>query len=90
MPNKYKRTAKDILDLHQLTWEQARSEVLRFLENSHDSGYDLVRIITGKGIHSKEGAVLRDYVRDLLFEEGYEFSFAKISEGGDGAIDVKL
>ncbi len=90
MPNKYPRVVKDELDLHQYIRREAKDAVLSFLNISQERGYDLVRIITGKGLHSEEGPVLRDYVLDLLDKNGYEHSFAKIREGGEGAIDVKL
>lgn len=90
MVNKYTRTIQDTLDLHQHTREEARAAVLAFLAASEKAGYAYVRIITGKGLHSKNAPVLRDYVKSLLDKEGYEFWDAKIQDGGEGAIEVRL
>jgi len=88
MANKYEKTAKQVLDLHNFTKREAEKSVLEFLNTAEERGYDLVRIITGKGLHSESGPVLRDFVVELLREQGYDFKFSKISEGGEGAIDV--
>ena len=63
---------------------------LDFLSASERAGHSLVRIIVGKGIHSAEGPVLGSFVRGLLDDAGYVFRDAKITEGAQGAIDVKL
>jgi|SaaInlStandDraft_7_1057024.scaffolds.fasta_scaffold371918_1 DNA-nicking Smr family endonuclease len=88
--NKYARTIQDTLDLHQYTREEAEHEVVEFLEQSEKAGHSLIRIIVGKGIHSENGGVLGDFVRNLLSDKNYEFNDAKINEGAHGAIDVKL
>ncbi|OJI06874.1 hypothetical protein BK004_01910 [bacterium CG10_46_32] len=88
--NKYAQTPQATLDLHQHTQHQARAAVRAFLSESEHAGYNLVRIIVGRGIHSKEGPVLGDAVRALLRDADYEFRDAKIGEGAEGAIDVKL
>lgn len=81
MPNKYPREAQAELDLHQHTRDQAADVVRAFLRESEGAGHTLVRIVVGKGIHSKEGPVLGDVVRALLRDEDYDFSDAKISQG---------
>ena len=90
MPNKYPRIAQAELDLHQFTRAEAEIAVKDFLQDSQRANYNLVRIIVGKGLHSSEGAVLGDFVRDWLRAHDYDFKDAKIAEGGIGAIDVKL
>jgi len=90
MPNKYARTPDATLDLHQHTREEAKEAVNAFLHEAETAGHSLVRIITGKGVHSNDGPVLGYVVRCMLREYGYAFSDAKVNEGGEGAIDVKL
>ena len=90
MPNKYSQTPQAELDLHQHTREQALDAAAAFLEASKQAGHAAVRIIVGRGLHSKNGPVLGGAVRDFLEKEGYQFGNAKISEGSIGAIDVKL
>lgn len=48
------------LDLHGLTAEEARDEIRQFIDRllSQTHGKFTVRIITGKGLHSRDGAVL--------------------------------
>ncbi len=90
MPNKYARIPQATLDLHQYTKQEADQAVLSFLQESEEAHHTLVRIIVGKGIHSKEGPVLGEYVRNLLHEHEYVFRDAKVTEGGGGAVDVHL
>jgi len=90
MPNKYEKIVEDTLDLHEYTRDEAQDEVLKFLEESKNSGYNMVRIIVGKGLHSENGPVLGDFVRNLLEENEYDFRNAKINQGSEGAIDISL
>jgi len=90
MPNKYPRIAQAELDLHQFTRVEAEIAVKDFLQDSERANYNLVRIIVGKGLHSPDGAVLGDFVRNWLRDNDYDFRDAKINEGGVGAIDIKL
>ena len=89
--NKYPQAIQDELDLHELTKEEAKEEVLDFLSEARSKGHDRIRIITGKGIHSENNqGVLNKYVRSILSKENLEYCEAKMNEGGSGAIDVKL
>ncbi|MCK5084041.1 MAG: Smr/MutS family protein [Candidatus Pacebacteria bacterium] len=89
--NKYPQTIQAELDLHGLTKEESREEIFDFLSEANSKGYNKIRIITGKGIHSENNqGVLNRYVRSILIEENLEYCEAKINEGGSGAIDVKL
>lgn len=90
MPNKYPRIVQAELDLHQFTRAEAAIAVKDFLQDSQRAGHTLVRIIVGKGLHSQEGAVLGDFVRNWLRDNDYAFRGAKISEGGEGAVVVSL
>lgn len=87
MPNKYAQIAQAELDLHQMTRLEAEGAVKDFIEESREAGHTLVRIVTGKGLHSKASPVLGDSVRAFLGKQGYEYKNAKLNEG---AIDVRL
>ncbi|MCK5490469.1 MAG: Smr/MutS family protein [Candidatus Pacebacteria bacterium] len=89
--NKYLQDIQLELDLHGLTREEARSEVLDFLNEAKRSGNSKVRIITGKGLHSENSrGVLKEHIESILEGEGLEFCDAKISEGGSGALNVTI
>ena len=79
------------LDLHGCTSFEARTLVTEFLETSVHAGYERVRIVVGKGIHSEGGvAVLPDTVKAILNRMGYDYLPAKIQHGGEGALEVRL
>ncbi|MBC7332554.1 MAG: Smr/MutS family protein, partial [Synergistetes bacterium] len=65
--------------------EEARDEVLKFLDRAFLKGYPQVKIVHGKG----EG-VLRKMVWDLLKELPYvkDFRFGDEAEGGQGVTIV--
>ena len=78
--NKYPQAIQDELDLHELTKEEAKEEVLDFLSEARSRGYYRIRIITGKGIHSENNQdVLNKYVRSILAKESLEYCEAKDS-----------
>jgi DNA-nicking Smr family endonuclease len=81
--NKYARTPDKIVDLHGLTTAEA-AEVLRGLAQEQPSH---VRLITGKG-DLRQGPVLRSFVESWLRSRSVQFERAKISDGGDGALEV--
>lgn len=81
------------LDLHGLTVAEATSRVGFFLQNSIYQGYDVVLVITGKGLHSDGGPVLRQAVEDVLTscrEKVVEWGLAPGRYGGSGALVVFL
>lgn len=89
--NKYLRPIDAELDLHQMTREEARKETESFLRESASQGRKRIRIITGKGRHSKDGqGILNGHIKNLLDLKGYDYHAAKCGEGGEGAIDVSL
>ena len=89
--NKYLEPIDVEIDLHGFTKTEAIQELMVFLKDCASCEYERVRIITGKGLHSKNGeGVLKNCVEDFLNENNYRFSNAKINEGGDGAIIVYL
>lgn len=88
--NKYPQNARAELDLHGHTKSEATEMVQKFLDESNEKGYTKVRIITGKGLHSTDGPILKRHVEQLLTSSGYRFNTSKINEGGKGAIEVTL
>ncbi len=81
------------LDLHGLTIDEASGKVKFFLQDSVFQGFQTVLIITGKGLHSKEGPVLRTAVEKLLSqqkEQVLEWGHAPQRYGGSGALVVFL
>lgn len=84
--NKYEQKAEYIVDLHGYTTKEAE-EVLGRLCKERKFGH--VRIITGKG-DLRNGPVLRSYVQGYLKKRGVEFCTAKLSDGGEGALEVFL
>ena len=84
--NKYMRTPSRIIDLHGYTTAEAKV-ALDELVRSQDS---YVRIIVGKGNHSENGPVLREFVKRFLLSKNIHFNQSKIQDGGDGALEVFL
>ncbi len=79
------------MDLHGYYQEQARGMVLDFLHESQKKGFSRVRIIVGKGMHSEKGeGVLKNMVKSLLNKEGYIYTYAKIQNGGEGALEIQI
>ena len=83
--------AQDELDLHEMILDDAVAHTRAFLDNSFAKGLRKVRIITGKGIHSRNGeAVLRPAVIGICRSHPgvREVLVPKASEGGSGALSV--
>jgi DNA-nicking Smr family endonuclease len=78
------------LDLHGYYAGEARAAVLEFLNDAYTDGLKRVRIIVGKGNRSANGAVLPDTIKSLLNQEGFEYTYAKIQDGGEGALEVMV
>ena len=84
------------LDFHQfgrLTPAQILREIESFLTSSTDENIKKVLIITGKGLHSKEGrSVIKPLIQKYLHTSDLvkNFSFAPMNQGGDGAFLVTL
>jgi DNA-nicking Smr family endonuclease len=79
------------LDLHGLTRDEALNRTRAFLGHAARQGWPVVLIVTGKGLHSSDGPVLRraverllDDARDLVLEWGV----APRRYGGAGALVV--
>lgn len=82
----------DVIDLHQMTVEQARRAVLNFLLHSREHRYICVRIIHGKGKLNQSGAKLKNHVNTWLMQIPWvlAFSSAQARDGGTGALYVLL
>jgi len=81
------------LDLHGLTVDEASVKVGFFLRDAIYHGFRTILIITGKGLHSSDGPVLRQAMEKLLDrqrEHVVEWGVAPRRYGGDGALVVFL
>lgn len=83
--NKFAPQIDAEIDLHGLYEVEAIDEISEFLFNAEQKSFSRVRIVTGKG-----KGVLQAGVRTWLLKENYVFETAKITEGGSGALIVKL
>lgn len=81
------------LDLHGLTRDEAVARAEAFLAHAARQGWEAVVIVTGKGLHSSEGPVLRRAVEQLLARSRatvLEWGEAPRRLGGAGALAVFL
>lgn len=79
------------LDLHGLTRDEALNRTRAFLGHAARQGWSVVLIVTGKGLHSSEGPVLRLAVERLLGDARdlvLEWGVAPRRYGGAGALVV--
>lgn len=105
MANKYEslRQAQAVLDFHevsgasgpQLDGQTVKRTTERFVADCVHRGLRRVRIVTGKGIHSRGRALVGPQVRRTLEELRRvgtieAWSEAREDEGGAGALDVRL
>ena len=80
-----------VLDLHGFTKKEAEEAFCSFLEESRERGFKKIKIITGQGWHNKDfQSILKPFIENILKEENYSYSDAKINDGGSGAIIVNL
>lgn len=63
---KHSPPPQDELDLHGMTQQEAELALKRFLLYAQQARLKTVRIITGKGLHSPQGPVLRDLAETRL------------------------
>jgi DNA-nicking Smr family endonuclease len=83
------------LDLHGHTQAQAHDELLAFLRASRAKGARCILVITGKGMTSGKGGVLRHSVPRWLSEPAFRtmvlaFDQAQMKDGGEGALYILL
>lgn len=95
VPRRMKQVERGILkpeaevDLHGLTVDEATRKVHFFLQNSVFHGFKTVLIVTGKGLHSNDGPVLRKAIEKLLAGQHdliIEWGLAPRRYGGEGAL----
>lgn len=80
------------LDLHGMTLEQAEIALNSFFAAALQKGIEKILIIHGKGKHSKNGGVMRDFVKTFLenHPNAGESGYNKNSVGGTGSTWVIL
>lgn len=79
------------LDLHGLTRDEALTRTRAFLGHAARQGWPVVLLVTGKGLHSSDGPVLRRAVERLLGDAAdlvLEWGVAPRRYGGAGALVV--
>ena len=100
----YRQKVRSI-DLHGYTLDQANQKISDFISQSYMDGINKLIIVTGKGLHSKNEknpyvskdlSILKysvpEYIKNNknLMKKIYEFSEAKIEDGGSGAFYIFL
>ncbi len=83
--NKYLQIPSEIVDLHGYTVREAEELLENLFKNKNNFH---VRIITGKGVHSTNGPVLRDFVKKYLEKNNIRFNQSKIQDGGEGSTEA--
>ena len=93
------------IDLHGFTLDEANKKIEKFIVDSYENGFNKLRIVTGKGLHSnnekdpyvsKDLSILRysvpEYIKsnNELMNLITEFKEANIQEGGEGAFFIFL
>ena len=93
------------IDLHGFTLDEANKKIEKFILDSHENGFNKLRIVTGKGLHSnnekdpyvsKDLSILRysvpEYIKsnNELMNLITEFKEANIQDGGEGAFYIFL
>ena len=80
------------LDLHGLTVDQARMQLIDFMDECRHFGYRHVIIVHGKGFRSENRPVIKPMVNQWLkqAEEVLAFCSAQPKDGGTGAVYVLL
>ncbi|NNM83252.1 MAG: DNA mismatch repair protein MutS [Burkholderiales bacterium] len=76
------------LDLHGLTSDEARVELLRFIAQAAENGIRFARVVHGKGYGSKGAPVLKSKVGNWLVQIPSVLAFCEAGpgEGGSGAL----
>ena len=93
------------IDLHGFTLDEANKKIEKFILDSYENGFNKLRIVTGKGLHSnnekdpyvsKDLSILRysvpEYIKsnNELMNLITEFKEASIQDGGEGAFYIFL
>lgn len=87
-----KNPVEHTLDLHGLTVEQARTELLAFLSECEMAGLRHGMIVHGKGYGSKDKPVIKPMVNRWLRQSANVLAFhtAQAKDGGGGAVYLLL
>jgi len=100
----YRQKVRSI-DLHGYTLDQANQKISDFISQSYIAGINKLIVVTGKGLHSeneknpyvsKDLSILKhsvpEYIKNnkSIMNKIYEFSEAKIEDGGSGAFYIFL
>lgn len=100
----YRQKVRSI-DLHGYTLDQANQKISDFISQSYIAGINKLIVVTGKGLHSeneknpyvsKDLSILKHSVPEFikndknLMNKIYDFSEAKIEDGGSGAFYIFL
>ena len=100
----YRQKVRSI-DLHGYTLDQANQKISNFINENYLAGINKLIVVTGKGLHSeneknpyvsKDLSILKHSVPEFikndknLMNKIYEFSEAKIEDGGSGAFYIFL
>ena len=93
------------IDLHGFTLDDANKEIEKFIHECFNNGFNKIRVVTGKGLHSdneknpyvsKDLSILKYSVPEFisnnknLMEKISEISEAKIEDGGAGSFYIFL
>ena len=87
----YTPTIDAELDLHGYTGHEAQTAVDNFLHEASTNEWERVRIIVGKGTRSADGlAVLPNVVKALLNQHNLTYTYSKLQDGGEGALEISF
>ena len=93
------------IDLHGFTLDDANKEIEKFIHKCFNNGFNKIRVVTGKGLHSnneqdpyvsKDLSILRYSVPEFiknnieLMKLINEFKEAPVEDGGEGAFYILL
>lgn len=82
----------DTIDLHHMDVATAKQVLLDFIENSLQYNHGCIRIIHGKGLHSRDIPHLKVMSNRILFKHPRVVAYASCRpvDGGTGATDALL
>ena len=93
------------IDLHGFTLDDANKEIKKFINECYNNGFNKIRVVTGKGLHSnneqdpyvsKDLSILKYSVPEFiknnieLVKLINEFKEAPVEDGGEGAFYILL
>ena len=85
--NKYLQNPEYVIDLHGFTTYESQVILDELIEEGE---YKHIRVIVGKGLNSENGPILPDFVKNYLNTRNIRFNQSKLSDGGEGALEVFL